>query len=376
MGLFRKNKTDQGRDPEQLVKDLADCGQRRDFFQETCRAFVFFIKEFALNLPDIGTQDFHQAMDRLNTRLAGQSTIKETAHDFETAKETIVAFAGRQKACIRDREKELRDIIDLLTKALTTLDADNRRYYQNVSQQAEKIEQISLLDDIRALKDALKSEVDQIRKTLAEKTAKDRHDLESLASQVKHLSTELERVRSASEKDGLTGALNRRSFDQLIHRMVEQAAVMGTGFAVIMVDIDDFKVINDTYGHPTGDRVIMVVVDKCRKQIRSDDFLARYGGDEFALLLPAASLRNAVKKARNIRKAICNTRYSLEDFAPGLEITFTVSMGAAVWTRGDTVQSLVRRADQALYLAKREGKNGVATEKDLKGKTFDTPEET
>jgi len=370
MGLFRKTKSDQERDPEQLAKDLADCGQRRDFFQEACRAFVFFLKEFALNLPDIGSEDFHQTMDRLNTRLAGPSTVKEMGGDFEKAKEAIVAFTGRQKVCIRDREKELRDIIDLLTKALTSLDADNRRYYQNVYQQSEKIEQISLLDDIRALKDALKTEVEQIRKTLEQKKAKDRQDLETLAGQVKHLSCELERVRKASEKDGLTGALNRRSFDELIRRLVEQAAVMGKPFAIIMADIDDFKIINDTYGHTTGDRVIMVVVEKCRKQIRNDDFLARYGGDEFVMLVPEAALRNALKKARNSRKSICAARYALEEVAPGLEITFTVSMGVAVWNREDTVKSLVQRADQALYLAKRGGKNGVATEKDLDGKNL------
>ena len=208
--------------------------------------------------------------------------------------------------------------------------------------------------------------MEQIRKTLEEKKAKDRTDLDALSTQVKHLSAELARARSDSETDGLTGALNRRSFDERVHRLVEQAAVMGTSFAVIMVDIDDFKIINDTYGHTTGDRVIMVVVDKCRKQIRSNDALARYGGDEFVILMPAASLRNAVKKARGIRKSICNARYGLDDVVPGLEITFTVSLGVAAWHRGDTVQTLIQRADQALYQAKRGGKNGVATEKDIR----------
>lgn len=132
-----------------------------------------------------------------------------------------------------------------------------------------------------------------------------------------------------------------------------------------MVDIDNFKEINDAYGHPIGDRVLLAVAHKCRSLIRQEDFIARYGGEEFVIVLPYASLRNAIKKAKLICKAISDTRYSLEDVKAGHVLRITVSIGVSIFQAGDTDKTLIDRADQALYIAKRTGKNRVVSENEL-----------
>jgi len=129
-----------------------------------------------------------------------------------------------------------------------------------------------------------------------------------------------------------------------------------------MLDIDDFKKINDKYGHQTGDRVILAVISKCRQSIRGEDFLARYGGEEFAIILPGASLKNAAKKADHICKSIAATRYCLDD-VPGIPIlSITISIDVSCLQRADTVAAVTRRADKALYAAKYAGKNRVFSE--------------
>ncbi|MBT8370730.1 MAG: GGDEF domain-containing protein, partial [Deltaproteobacteria bacterium] len=135
--------------------------------------------------------------------------------------------------------------------------------------------------------------------------------------------------------------------------------------ALLMLDIDNFKSINDTYGHQTGDRVIIAIINKCRQSIRGEDFFARYGGEEFVIMLPGVSLRNAVKKAKYICKAIASTRYLIDDIPKSPSLTITISIGVSTYQKADTVSSLTQRADKALYLAKRAGKNCVSSEKDL-----------
>jgi len=136
-------------------------------------------------------------------------------------------------------------------------------------------------------------------------------------------------------------------------------------FALLMIDIDDFKRINDAYGHLAGDSVLVAMVNKCRKSVRSEDLLARYGGEEFAILLIGASLRNVVKKGRQICESIGSTRYVLEGMPVREPLTITVSIGVSAWCQGDTAADLVGRADKALYQAKAAGKNRVVSEKDI-----------
>ena len=134
---------------------------------------------------------------------------------------------------------------------------------------------------------------------------------------------------------------------------------------IMMMDLDDFKQLNDTYGHVVGDRVLMAFANKCRQLVRSDDFLARYGGEEFTLILPGASLRNAAKNAKQLCGTIAAARYAAADSANPDVLSISASIGVSVYTRGDTVKSIVDRADQCLYKAKKMGKNRFIAENDL-----------
>jgi diguanylate cyclase len=132
-----------------------------------------------------------------------------------------------------------------------------------------------------------------------------------------------------------------------------------------MVDIDDFKSINDAHGHPTGDRVLLALAQKCQDLIRNEDLIARYGGEEFIIVLTKASLANAIKKAKRICRAVANTHYAINDTKAAHLLSITVSIGVSAFRKGDTTESVIGRADQALYFAKGAGKNRVASENEL-----------
>jgi diguanylate cyclase (GGDEF)-like protein len=161
------------------------------------------------------------------------------------------------------------------------------------------------------------------------------------------------RLYALANVDGLTNLYCRRYFDLRVSEEIERARRFGTSFALVMLDLDDFKRLNDTYGHLCGDRVLREAAALAARQLRGVDLAARYGGEELAFLLPRTSLIDAHAVAERIRTTICN-----HDFA-GLRIT--ASLGVAGWTESgvDDPGSLVARADAALYRAKAAGKNRV-----------------
>jgi diguanylate cyclase (GGDEF)-like protein len=159
-----------------------------------------------------------------------------------------------------------------------------------------------------------------------------------------------------STSDPLTGAFNRRHFMGLMNIEEKRAERYGTQLSLLMLDIDHFKKINDTYGHQTGDVAIKVVAQACRKKLRPTDILCRYGGEEFIIVLPQTDEAGAVKAAEYIREAIGKLDIEGQD---GRVLQCTVSIGVSAYIRHATTEQLIECADQALYVAKQSGRNQV-----------------
>jgi diguanylate cyclase (GGDEF)-like protein len=159
-----------------------------------------------------------------------------------------------------------------------------------------------------------------------------------------------------STTDPLTGAYNRRHFMVLMDRERKISERYGTGLSLLLLDIDHFKKINDTYGHPTGDEAIKAIAETCHRQVRSTDTFCRYGGEEFVVALPNTDEAGAAIAAEYLRKAVSK----IELIADGNRtVQFTVSIGVASFVRKSTVEQLIECADQALYAAKLGGRNQV-----------------
>lgn len=344
---------------EKAAQTAAMLQEKSEVMVRSIEAILHFLKSFAMDLNEIQSDRFKQVIDELTMRFSSDEKPKRIELDFERQKENILNFINRQHGYLADREQELRDIIDLLSKAMASLNGENRDFYQRVYDQSEKMEQITRLDDIKKIKSALQYEVTQMREIVDQKKDQDRRQVQQLAGQVDTLRQELEKTRARSMTDGLTGVFNRQAFDDALNDLMARSKVMNNDFSLLMLDLDDFKKINDTYGHLIGDRVLVAFCQKCRSSIRGDDVLARYGGEEFAILLPGASLKNGLKKGRQICDTISSARYATSNDQNDDYLSVTVSIGVTVFKKEDTTETLIGRADKALYKAKRSGKNCV-----------------
>lgn len=162
--------------------------------------------------------------------------------------------------------------------------------------------------------------------------------------------SELEQL---SATDGLTGIYNRMRFNELLEHYLQKSIRSHHDFGLVMFDIDHFKQINDRYGHLKGDEALKWVAELTRQSVRSSDVVARWGGEEFALLLPDTDLEGSQTLAENLRKNIAAGRH-------GPDEPLSASFGVTVYSEGDSLETLLARADEALYRAKDEGRNRVS----------------
>lgn len=166
-----------------------------------------------------------------------------------------------------------------------------------------------------------------------------------------------DKVKKMATIDGLTGAFNRIHFTGLAELALLEQQKTGSALSVIMLDIDDFKQINDSYGHIAGDKVLRELVNCMREILGPESIIGRYGGEEFLVLLPETSTAEAYKIAENMRMTVENMRIHLDEKRV---VKFTISIGVSDTTRNrGNVWSLVEKADEALYMSKQKGKNLV-----------------
>jgi two-component system cell cycle response regulator len=173
------------------------------------------------------------------------------------------------------------------------------------------------------------------------------------------LMSSCEAAIQAAITDKLTGAYNRGYLQHYLKNELMKSDRHHHPVSLLMIDIDDLKIVNDTYGHLAGDRLLKEIASELRKCIREIDVLARYGGDEFTIILTHTSKENAAPIADRIRRVIENLAVAVTDQAV---VTASVSIGVAEYVPSvDTPDILIQRADQALYTAKSDGKNTVAS---------------
>jgi diguanylate cyclase (GGDEF)-like protein len=198
--------------------------------------------------------------------------------------------------------------------------------------------------------------VSQIQALLATRRERQQKQVKELGQRLETLGSQLEVARRESSVDGLTQLFNRRAFDEHLSRTVEYSGLRGGEAALLLVDIDHFKNVNDTYGHPAGDAVLQAVAEtSVRVFKRKGDFVARYGGEELALVLRDLPHAEALLMARRLRQTIA----ALVVKHGGASIKVTVSIGAASWLLRESAADWLARADGALYRAKNGGRDRV-----------------
>jgi diguanylate cyclase (GGDEF)-like protein len=235
------------------------------------------------------------------------------------------------------------------TVAMLTGEAD--AFSSGVSASTQRMSALMGLEDVRQMKSRLVDEIDSLAALAIERQERWSKTTATFVERIGTLETQLASSRREATQDPLTGIGNRRTLEAKLQEWLKASMRQ---FVVALIDLDDFKSINDSKGHPVGDRVLVELAQGIRSRIRGEDVLVRVGGDEFALLLPAVAPRVAENRLRILVREL---PASLEQVAGG---RVTVSCGFTEVAAGDTAASLLDRADRALYAAKRQGKNRVS----------------
>jgi len=217
----------------------------------------------------------------------------------------------------------------------------------------------SRLEESRMRDQASQEALKQANESLEARVEERTRELVDLTDKLKHEIVERQRVEEALARaamsDPLTNLLNRRAMNFHLQHEFERFKRTGSTFTMLLCDIDHFKLINDELGHAAGDQVLMTVSNILREQIRGQDLLARWGGEEFLLLLPDTGLEGGEDVADKLRRKIAAEAISVAD----RKIKLTISVGACSYHKDHTVDSLIGAADKALYAAKHRGRNQV-----------------
>lgn len=207
----------------------------------------------------------------------------------------------------------------------------------------------SKIDNKSVVLNHLEKEKEIVNKELSEYRAKE--------SELERLKKDVERYKMESVTDPLTSLFNRKFMTKKIMEEIERCKRYGATFSLIFLDIDDFKKINDIYGHIIGDFVLKYLSDIIKSELRKTDYAFRYGGEEMVILLSETGIENAIKFSERLLETIRNTVFKYKSKS----LKITVSIGVAEFNPAETMENLINRADMAMLRAKREGKNRVVS---------------
>ena len=232
----------------------------------------------------------------------------------------------------------------------------------------------SALSDVKGKLNALNDAKDETKALVAalltatqrmeRRTLKLEQQLNQSSHQIQDLRNDLESVRTEALTDPLTGIGNRKAFDNYLREKAMHAMEEGSDLCLILCDIDHFKKVNDQWGHQIGDKVLELVSQCLTETAGSQAICCRYGGEEFAFIVPAQQLQQACDLADILRLALCEK--CVMNRASGASVgTVTMSFGVAQFAFGEPLPSLIERADTALYAAKHNGRNQVMSEADI-----------
>ncbi|CRM66790.1 diguanylate cyclase [Pseudomonas sp. 8 R 14] len=288
-----------------------------------------------LAITDSGQHEFEAYLKQLNERLEAFQGHLQVASDGH----------ADSRSAARELDTQIREQVDGLQSSVQEA-ADLDSLKQVLESHLEGL--LGTMDEHQQQRDQREQEVAARLKGLAERVA-------NMEQEAQGYREHLEVQRQKALIDPLTGLPNRAAWSERLDHEVNAWHQRGNSLSLAMLDLDHFKRINDGYGHLAGDKVLKIIANVLRKRLRTSDFIARFGGEEFVLLMPHSSLSDALAVGEVLRAAIAACPFHFK----GEPVTITVSMGVAQFLPGERSELALKRADEALYRAKAAGRNQV-----------------
>jgi diguanylate cyclase len=268
------------------------------------------------------------------------------------------------QGALRDRLTEaktaLKSMVSGFVERLGEFSQSTGEYHEKLGVISEKVQKADNISELSSVLEEITRETRNVQQATLrsrEETLETRRQVDAAERRIRELQAELARVSEKVREDQLTGALNRRGLEQEYDRAVVASEGRGQPMSVALLDIDNFKSLNDTYGHNAGDTALVHLARVIKDTVRPSDVVCRYGGEEFVIMLAGASQDDAVQIMSRVQRELTK-RFFLHD---NKRLLITFSAGVALRQPGESRDDLIARADAAMYTAKRTGKNRVVS---------------
>ena len=325
--------------PSDLLAAILECYQS---------ALLVMGKSGVQACPGVSS-DLQQQLAELGNQISSDLTPSGVKKTETRVEEQLRQWGGQSAEYFKAKADEVRELLLLLARTAQSLGERDQRYASQFTQFTSRLQRIANLEDLTQVRASLVQGAAEL-KTYVDRMAQDsRESVAQLQAEVLTYETKLKAVEELALRDSLTGLANRRNTEGRIEWRIAHQQV----FCVMMVDLNHFKQINDTYGHPAGDSLLKQFSQELRSNLRASDVAGRWGGDEFIVILDC-NLAGAKCQVERMRKWVLG-EYTVQRAggAGDAKIPVDASIGLAEWKKGETMEMLVERADTAMYEEKR-----------------------
>jgi diguanylate cyclase len=347
----------------EVKTQLANIGHRLSFAAEdqveTKATLLKLLHLIIRNIGELSLDDrwLKGQIDALLTAATPPLTLRRL-DDVERRLKDVIFKQTEAKGRALEAQEQMRQMLALFITRLSEMTESSSTYHGKIEEAAKLLDQAQTLEEIAPVL----TDVMRATRSMANDTLSSRDELRAMRektqqteAEIAKLHQELDRVSALARHDTLTGALNRKGLDEAMERELSNVRRKETPLCMALLDIDNFKALNDSQGHDVGDAALTHLASVARECMRPQDTLARYGGEEFVILLPDTALDQGIEAMTRLQREL--TR---RIFLSGVEkILITFSAGVAQLAPDETGAAAIKRADQAMYLAKRAGKNRV-----------------
>jgi diguanylate cyclase len=317
----------------------------------------------AADSQTLNTASFRQRVQQFRQELRSAAPSTDLDRLSNDCAQTCEDFFRRASVFEAERETEIKGLIETLTGAIDKLAGEAVSVNKQLTGHTDRFNHLVEIEDIRDLKRRISQEVSALNRFVSEKQEREEAYYSKLTKRIEVLQARLVETEEAAALDPLTQIANRGTFDRALQRWLAKVKQSEKPFVLALLDIDNFKRVNDQFGHLVGDRVLLAAARSLASQMRPDDLVARYGGEEFVMLMADMTLRQAEPRLREMLKTIAASVYEFDHDGRLERLSYTLSGGATESLASDTAEAVIKRADEALYDAKHRGKNCIVYKK-------------
>ena len=277
-------------------------------------------------------------------------------YQLESSLKEVIHKQGNLRHSLDEATSSLRALLDTFIDKLSLMTDHTGDFHQRISSHSDRIKSAQSSSELTGILQDLLSDTasmqDNLKQSHSELLAA-KQDVQSAQSRIGELEKALEAASAKVKEDQLTGAFNRRGLEEHFDREIHRAERSGQPLSVALIDVDNFKQLNDRYGHLTGDDVLKYLVDMMHHCLRTSDIVGRFGGEEFVVILPDTPVNEGVELVQRLQRELTKNFF----LANQDKLVVTFSAGVALWHRGEQDCDVIERADRAMYQAKLAGKN-------------------